>query len=387
MALNIYSVLIDLFEARNKNDTKKELEFLNSFTPELVTIITLDFYSKTNSEANDVFRQFFSFYASKEEYYIEGLKFFSRFPTFIKAQQFNSIKAFLFYFAYQSKKFGSDEVKILLSQKLINALILNNKSYLDFCMYTFYRGLYYIENKDFYMASYYYCSSVLMAIKSNINNMKILNGFNCQMIRSLCLLKYLTNFDISSALFKDSKFHRRFDDYLLIDHQDVAFCLEFIKDEKKDLKSFKEFVEQNKDNLNNCCLKGLYKAAEEEIIFRMIKDFLKIYKRTRTMKLCQVTQLDFNVVMKILKKKVLEGEISIKYDESQEVIEVLDIDPGLKEKVQKNKELYEKIMEGNKNMFMDLKNQKLDKLSGKGNELFEIEANVINNQMYEIDED
>ena len=103
------------------------------------------------------------------------------------------------------------------------------------------------------------------------------------------------------------------------------------------------------------------------------------------MKLCQVTQLDFNVLMKILKKKVLEGEISIKYDESQEVIEVLDIDPGLKEKIQKNKELYEKIMEGNKNMFMDLKNKKLDKLSGKGNE-FEV-ANNIENPMIEMDED
>ena len=223
-------------------------------------------------------------------------------------------------------------------------------------MYNFYRGLYCIEHKDFYMASYYYCISVSMGIKNNVNNMKLLNGFNSQMIRSLCLLKYLTTFDISSALFRDSKFHRKFDDYLLIDHQDIAFCLDFIKEDKKDLKSFKEFIAQNNENLNKCNLKGLTKAAEEEIIFGMIKDFLKIYKRTRMMKLCQVTQLDFNVLMKILKKKVLEGEISIKYDESQEVIEVLDIDPGLKEKIQKNKELYEKIMEGNKNMFMDLKN-------------------------------
>jgi hypothetical protein len=235
------------------------------------------------------------------------------------------------------------------------------------------------------MASYYYCTSVSMGIKNNVNNMKLFNGFNSQMIRSLCLLKYLTTFDISSALFRDSKFHRKFDDYLLIDHQDIAFCLDFIKEDKKDLKSFKEFMAQNNENLNKCNLKGLTKAAEEEIIFGMIKDFLKIYKRTRMMKLCQVTQLDFNVLMKILKKKVLEGEISIKYDESQEVIEVLDIDPGLKEKIQKNKELYEKIMEGNKNMFMDLKNKKLDKLSGKGNE-FEV-ANNIENPMIEMDED
>ena len=35
---------------------------------------------------NKVLRQFFTFFASYEEYYVEGLKYFSRFPVFIKAQ-------------------------------------------------------------------------------------------------------------------------------------------------------------------------------------------------------------------------------------------------------------------------------------------------------------
>ena len=342
-------------------------------------------YSKSSSETNATLRKFFSFYAGYEEYYIEGLKFFSRFPTFIKAQSFNSIKAFLFYFAYQSKKFGSEEVKTLLGQKLINAEIIDNKTYLDFCMYTFYRGLYFIEHKEFYMASYYYCAAVVMSLKNNQNNIKLFNGFNTQMIRSLCLLKYLTNFDIPSAIFKEGRIHRSFDDYVLIDHQDVALCLEFIKENKKDLKSFYEFfLDQDKANFNNCKLKGLVQIAEEEIIFGIIKDFLKIFKRTRMMKLCQVTQLEPNIIMKVLKIKVLEGEISIKYDEAENIIEVLDIDPGLKEKVQKTKELYEKIIDGNKNLFMDLKNKKLDKLSGKGNEF---EINIIENRMYQREED
>ena len=277
------------------------------------------------------------------------------------------------------KKFDLEAVKSLLCQKLINASITDNKTYLDFCMYTFYRGLYYIENKDYYMASYYYCSAAIMGLKNNQFNMKLFNGFNTQMIRSLCLLKYLTKFDVSSAIFKEGRLHRTFDDYPLIEHQDVAFCLEFIHEDKKDLKSFKEFVDQNKENLNKCNLKGLMQAAEEEIIFGVIKNFLRIYKRTRMMKLCQVTQLDLNIIMKVLKKKVLEGEISIKYDEAEEIIEVLDVDPGLKEKVQKTKELYEKIIDGNKNMFMDLKNKKFEKISRKGNE--------IDNGMFERDED
>lgn len=52
---------------------------------------------------------------------------------------------------------------------------------------------------------------------------------------------------------------------------------------------------------------------------------------------------------------MLEGEINIKYDESEDIIEIYDIDPGLKERVKKSTDLYQKIMEGNKNMFIDLK--------------------------------
>ena len=106
-------------------------------------------------------------------------------------------------------------------------------------------------------------------------------------------------------------------------------------------------------------------AAEEEIMFNVIKEKLKIFKRTRVSKISTLTQLDYTVIMKILKKKVLEGEINVKYDEAEDIIEVIDADPGLKEKVKKTKDLYEKIMEGNKNMFLNLKNNKFEQLDGK----------------------
>ena len=373
---------MDLFESKKITDPKKKLEFYNSFSQELTRIVTLDLYLKSCLIPNKVLRQFFTFFASYEEYYVEGLKYFSRFPVFIKAQSFNSIKAFLFYFAYQTKRFNSEEVKILLNQKLINASIVDNKSYLDFCMYYFYRGLYCIQNKDFFMASYYYANSVKIGIKNNTDNLKFLNGFNSQMIRSLCLLKYLTDFEISNTIFREGRIHRSFDDYLLIDHEDVAYCLDFIKENKRDLNSFKEFVLKDV-NFENCSLKGLAKVAEEEIIFKEIKGILEVYKRLKLAKLASATQIDFNLILKILQKKVLEGEISIKYDENEDIIEVSDIDPGLKERVNKTKELYGMIVEGNKNMFLDLKNKKFDKLSGKSKNL---EVNIIDNRLYEREE-
>jgi hypothetical protein len=359
-------------------EDKQKLEFLDSFKLSLLQMITLKSYDEISKEVSTLLRQFFEFYASNDEYLIEGLKFFSLFPDIIKLEEFNSIKAFLFYFAYQTKRYCSKEVQVLLAQNLINALILDNKTYLDFCMYCFYRGIYCLEKKDYYMTSYYYCTALAIGLKRNASNAKFINGFTSQMIRSLCFLRYLTKFNIKEALNREIRL-RQFDDNILIDHQDVAFCWEFLTKEKNDLKSFNEFVKEESDNIKNCNLQGLKKAAEEEIIFQILKDNLKIYKRIRMSKIATLKQLEVKDIMNVLKKKVLEGEINIKYDESEDIIEVFDIDPGLKERVKKTSDLYQKIMEGNKNMFTALKEKKMDQLSGKLNKK-DAATNIIMNE-------
>ena len=363
-ALKVYTILIDLNEKTFKERKEKKLEFLESFKPDLLQMITPDNYDNIDRAATALLRQFFEFYANNDEYLIEGLKFFSLFPEIIKQEEFNSIKAFLFYFAYQTKRYSSKEVQLLLGQNLINAIIIDNRTYLDFCMYCFYRGIYCLEKKDFYMTSYYYSTAVEIGLKKNDNNAKLLNGFTTQMLRSLCFLRYLTDFKIKESLYRESRLHQ-FDDNILIDHQDVAFCLEFLTKEKNDLKSFQEFVKEETDNIKNCNLQGLKAAAEEEIIFRILKDTLKIYKRIKMTKIATIKQLEVADIMKVLKKKVLEGEINVKYDESEDIIETFDVEPGLKERVKKTTDLYQKIIEGNKNMFTSLKMKKMDQASGK----------------------
>jgi len=104
-------------------------------------------------------------------------------------------------------------------------------------------------------------------------------------------------------------------------------------------------------------------------------------------KIAQLKKLEVRDIMKVLKKKVLAGEINVKYDESEDIIETFDVDPGAKERVKKTAELYEKIINGNKNMFNTLKNKKLDQLSGKatGKEM-EMMTNFIANGGEEFDE-
>ena len=71
-------MLIFLFDQSNSNNSpNKKLEFLNSFSPEILKIINPNYYSKESQESNSMLRYFFEFYATNSEYYIEGIKFFS----------------------------------------------------------------------------------------------------------------------------------------------------------------------------------------------------------------------------------------------------------------------------------------------------------------------
>ena len=96
-------------------------------------------------------REYFEIFSHFEELFREGLKFFQQFPDLIKSQKFNSIKAFLFFFAYQTNKFSSPMVKELLSQELINAKINDREEYLDFCVYCFH----YFLNRNFFYLNIY----------------------------------------------------------------------------------------------------------------------------------------------------------------------------------------------------------------------------------------
>lgn len=331
-----------------------------SFKDDLIRLIKFEFFNKFPEESLDVLRHYFKFYAEQNDLLIEGLKFFSQFSAFIDAQKFNSIKAFLFYFAYQTKKYSSLKVKELLKQELLNANIIDPRIYAEFCMYCFYKGLYYIENRNFFMATYLYCVAVSMGLKGNSEDCKVLNNFSIQMIRSLCFLKSITDFDIKNYLFRENRLSYNESELLSIKYEGIHIFLNYIKNEKNDLPNLRNLLKENKEMIKNYKLNGLKKEAEEALIFKIIKENLFLYKKIKIKKLSEKCQVEQNELMKVIKKKVMTGEINVKYDDVNEVIEIFDVDPGIKERIQETKDLYKKIIDANKNLFITLRDKKMD---------------------------
>ena len=205
-----------------------------------------------------------------------------------------------------------------------------------------------------------------------------------QMIRSLCLLKSLSDFDIKGYMFKESRNHYYGNDNEIqnIKYEEIPECLNYIKNEKNELQPFNALIKSNKNFSEKYKLKGLIIEAENSLIFKKIKETLCMYKKIKMSKLAQNCQIDFNDLMKVIKKKVLEGEINIKYDEATDILEVFDLDPGLKEKVQKTKELYKNIIEANKNLFIHLREKKMRELSENKMTKEEMEINMRQSEDY-----
>jgi hypothetical protein len=334
---------------------KDKLAYLKTFEKDILTLITENFYFSSNL-CPELFRELFNFFAKSDILLKDGLSFFESFPFLIKKDGFNTAKAFLFYFAYRTKAYGSPMVKELLSQIFPTANITDGDEYLEFCMYCFYKGLYYIEKRNFFIATYLYCTAVQIGL-NNQENLIIFNEFSLQMIRCLCFLKILCDFDIKDCLFKKAEYKSLMS--YKVDDEDIDNCLDFLKNDKVTFDTFEAFIGANKKNILNYKLSGLKKEAEEMLILTKIRENIKIFKKIKLSKLCQLTNIKFEELLRVIKKKCLEGELNVKYDEENDIIEVFDVDPGMNERMKKTQELYKNLIEASKSNFISLRDKKL----------------------------
>ena len=340
----------------NSKSLKEKTSFFNLFKSDIPELFTNELMY-TNSNCVEVLREFFELY-SQTEGYERGLRFFESFLEIIKNQSFNSVKAFLFFFAYQTKKYGSPAVKELLKQELINVKIENRNEYLDFCMYCFFKGLYYIERKNYFMAAYLYSTALYIGINNPYENIIVFNDFSLQMVRALCFLKCLSDFNTSEFIFRNKNI---FNILSITKNQEIDELLAFLKRDKVDLYYFDNFI-KNKDFYKDYKLIGLKNECLEMLILKKLREILSLYKKIKLTKLVELIQVDFKDLLKTIKKKCIEGELNVKYDEETDVLEVFDVDPGKLENIRKTQEIYKEVLDGNKNIFISTRDKKLHEM-------------------------
>lgn len=246
-------------------------------------------------------------------------------------------------------------VKELLSQHLLFTTLTEPGIYLDFSMYCFYRGMYYLEKKNYFFTAYYF--SVPTSLYK-IEKASLINDFTIQMLKSLYFLKILSDFDIVSIfLRREGRGGNMFREEC-IGKKELDQLIELIKSSSPiTLEHFASFCSQYGEEIKKSKLTGLKQAAEEELRFKEIQEQLINYKRISLSKLVTELKRDYNDCLFILKKKVIEGRIKIKFDEEENIIEVIDATPRNKKQAEESQKLYQILLESNKNLFVYLKNR------------------------------
>ena len=352
-------VLYILIENKKYKDKNEKQDFLISLKPTLLELINQKTITECKEQINLLFKTYFTFFANNDDLLIEGLNFFTSFEDCIKSLKFISLKAFLFYFAFQTNRYTSPAVKELINQQLLIAEINDTNIYIDFCMYCFYKGLYLLSKKNYTMTTYNFVVAVSLGISTKDGSF-ILNSFNVQMLKYLCFLQFLSDLDISSYLVREKsgiEAQMRLGEEKT-GNKEIDIYLDFVKSKNKSYDNFKIFCKQIENDIKNYKLTGLKDAAEEEIIFKKVKEYLSMFKKVKLSKVSTAIKIDFPLCLNILKKKVIEGKINIKYDEIEDIVEVFDIDQGTQESFDNNKELYKQLINANKNFFVCIKQKK-----------------------------
>ena len=358
-------------------DPQLKFEIIKKIKSDINSLIKSDVFDKNADVYIKLLRTIFEFFA-KNDFFQEGLNFFKVFNNIIKQQKFNSLKTFLFYFAYQSKNFNLKIVKELIEQDFMITDLKGTEDYLDFCIYCFYKGLYHIERKNYFMASYLYC--IPLKIGFSFDDIYLFNQYTLVMLKFLCFLKVLSDYDIQKSFLR-KKEHYIEEKFKTLD---IDECISFLINENIDLDTFNDFTKKNKDFIQKYHLIGLKNEAETFLVLKKVRELLSNYKVIKMKNLSQISNIKYDELIKIIQKKVMEGELNVKYDEENDMLEVFDIDPGKQERVNKTQELYSNILQGNKNLFISFRDEKMNELFEEGkqgmNHQFIINTNSIENE-------
>ena len=273
---------------------------------------------KNNGDiVNNILNNFIEYFL-KYKKYSEGKNYFLQLVKFLQKLEFHYIKAFTLYFAFLAKDYRRlDE---LLSELIIKTDFKSQEESHYFSLYSFYKGEILLIKEKFILASLSYGYSVIHVLNNKIN---IIDQCQIECIKRLCLLKGILPSDFSNI----------FNDILtkiipLEGMKELKPYLEYFKKNDDDPQNFASFIIKNQQEIKKSKIFGLCKIILKELRFKFIQKYLKKFTRIKLTKLSQLTNIQYPTLKNILEWKVCKNKINIKFDEVEDIIEIIDSEIG-----------------------------------------------------------
>lgn len=263
-----------------------------------------------------IFRNFFEYY-SKSMNYVEGFNFFKQFINIGSQNLFYNHLGFFFFFSYQLKDYSY--IKSFLNHNIFPTLYNSFKGSRDFSLFCFYKGLIHLSLREFMKAAFSFCQCVQNAVRSTL---EVIDIFQVYSLERLILLTFIVDKEVNQII------HPLIKKFKSVTSESYLHILMKIYFDDKNVLSNLEELNQNILSEENH-ISGLIQIAIEEYTFKQIQNLLKCYKTIQISKLRTYLNIDTCKILTLLEKKFNEGRINIKYNEKDEIIEVIDYNSNI----------------------------------------------------------
>jgi hypothetical protein len=255
-----------------------------------------------------LYEYFFNYFV-QSKLYENGKNYFLQLYTKFKNNlKFHNFQTYILYFSYLSKNY--EKIDDLLNQFIISTNFKDRKFSNVFSMYAFYKGEILLNQEKFIHSAFSFGYNLIHV--SN-NNESFIDLFQIESIKRLCLLQYILPKEFFEFF---HNYLERFKKLKIFSRLNPYFNIE--------IHNFDNFIEINKENLKKSNIYGLSKLILKELRFKQIQGQLKKYKRIKLSKLTAICGLEYPIVKNILELYVCKNKINIKFDEIEDIIEVID---------------------------------------------------------------
>lgn len=290
------------------NVQDNELKIISNIFKPFVNEIILNDYRVL---MENIFRKYFEYYSTSMNY-MEGFHFFKQFINIGSQTIFYNHHGFFLFFSYQLKDYNY--IQPLLNRKIFTTLFNTIDGSRDFSLFCFYKGLIHLSLREYTKAAFTFYQSLQNTVRISL---KLMDIFQIYSLERLILLTFIIDKEVNQII---DPLIRKFK---ILDNPQLSVT-QLLEMYFQGCNASEMFNSLKRANIEFVNLTGLFQVAIEEDQFKQMQQILKSYKIIRVSKLRNYLNMEKNRILKILEKKINEGRINIKYDEVNEIIEVID---------------------------------------------------------------
>lgn len=318
----------------------KNSELFQKTIPILKILITEEIYSKDSELVQAIFRIYFALY-SNMMYYKDGYNFCKEFLHLLPRTKYSNIKGYFLFFAYQLKNFS--EIDDVMNTNLIETSYRSQEESNDFCLYTFYKGLIHLIKEEYVMAAF----SFMMCIVPFTKHLpSIIDFLQIESFKRLCFLLHLVDNEFKPMILNILKYLE------MLKHSPKLNCFfELLDLNRNPHIVIENFINSKKTFLRSNNLYGIAKKALWETRFKAVADVLCKYKRIKLTKVSNMVNIKMQNVVKVLEMNVAKNRINVRYDEVDDILDVIKCNGNNPDSFEELKRYYQYLISACQDLF------------------------------------